>query len=165
MALQLILVRHALTLTAGLGDSDFDRALLHAGNAQCEWLGDFLLQNQISVNKVLSSPAQRAKTTAELLAKKLNINAESIEYNPVIYSSGAQQILDAVHQLGKDCKSLLLVGHNPIISLLANHFSENITTGLSPCDAVILRFNAEDWPHANSKTLTASEWVRNAVTY
>jgi phosphohistidine phosphatase len=75
-------------------------------------MGKVLADLQFTPDKILSSPARRARQTAELLAKACNYK-ESIEWHDSFYEGSSDDLLSALRRLPDVIERALLVGHNP----------------------------------------------------
>ncbi len=112
--------------------SDFDRPLNKRGEEDAPLMAGVLKQRQVSPDLILSSPANRAKATAKIVAKELAYAPEYIRYQESIYESTVMNIMMLVNALEEQVESCLLIGHNPALTGLINalnHFSlDNLPT-------------------------------------
>jgi phosphohistidine phosphatase len=102
---------------------DFDRPLAPRGEKDAPRMGKWLHQNGLVPDLVVSSPAQRARATAELVVGKLHIRRKRITFDDRIYEAGLRQLLDVVATHGADSDAMLLVGHNPGLEELIAHLA------------------------------------------
>ena len=128
--MNLLLVRHG---KAGdhdewieQGKSDFDRPLTSKGREEMKDIASRLAKFAGHFDRVVTSPFVRTVQTAEILAKEFDINVESLD--ALAYTSG---IKSAVDWLGKQKEkaSLILVGHEPTLSQLAEALLTGRTDG------------------------------------
>jgi phosphohistidine phosphatase len=92
--------------------SDFDRPLAPKGRKQMKALTPLFAGLGTVPDWLLSSPAQRTKETAELLARRIKFGRE-ISYDLRIYEAAGQILLDVLREQPKTADHLVLVGHNP----------------------------------------------------
>jgi phosphohistidine phosphatase len=119
MARQLWLLRHAEAEPHGArGDSE--RRLTERGERQARTAGIALRRLGVKFDAVLFSPKVRARDTAALAAEAWSTQQRKRlgEYPPLAGGFDAQQALDALASVDAD-GNLLLVGHEPDLSLLA----------------------------------------------
>jgi phosphohistidine phosphatase len=121
----LILVRHAKSSQSyGLG-SDFDRPLNDRGFRDASDMGKKLFKKKIAIDQFVSSPAIRAKTTAELFIAEYGRKQKEILLIPLLYHAGADNFSEVVGGLVDDVGHAALFSHNPGItefaSSLTNH--------------------------------------------
>ncbi|WP_045728767.1 histidine phosphatase family protein [Xanthomonas sp. GPE 39] len=107
---EVILLRHAHAEPADTGQADFDRPLSPHGLAEAETAGRWLLEQRLVPDRVLCSPARRARETLEAILGLTGYVEQRLE--PRIYeaTSGTLAGLLDGH---RDVERLLLVGHNP----------------------------------------------------
>ena len=74
----LILVRHAKSSHSFGFSSDFDRPLNDRGFREASEMGKKLFKKKILIDQFVSSPALRAKTTAELFAAEYDRKMKEI---------------------------------------------------------------------------------------
>ncbi|NIP30788.1 MAG: hypothetical protein GTO02_12900, partial [Candidatus Dadabacteria bacterium] len=88
MSCNLLLVRHAKSSWDNADLQDFDRPLNKRGFKNAPEMGKRLLKKGLIINLIYSSPALRAITTAELIAKEIGYESSKIIYKPEIYEAG-----------------------------------------------------------------------------
>jgi phosphohistidine phosphatase len=117
---RLILLRHAKSSWDHDGLADHDRPLAKRGLRDAPHMGKRLAQHGIAPKLLLTSSAVRARTTAELVIEALGRPDVEIRIEPAIYLASPGQLLDAVASQDDDVGELILVGHNPGMTQLAN---------------------------------------------
>ena len=140
---QLWIQRHCLAASSWSGSDDHDRPLAPAGNRDAERAGNQLAQWNAALDRILCSSAERTSTTALLVAQ---VCAPSLTPRPVrrLYSGSPDTYLEVLRQSGGDADSLLIVGHNPTISMLASLLGR-ASIGMSPGTIVGVRLELDDW--------------------
>ena len=91
-----------------------------------------------------SSPARRALTTAEIIAKKLDYKLKNIVVDDRLYVGAVHGLLDVIHKLGDKPERVMLFGHNPELTELAHRLSSKITH-MPTCAVAEFKFNANSW--------------------
>lgn len=129
----LYLLRHAKSSWANPEIPDFQRPLNKRGKKDAPMMGRILANKGVKVDLILSSPAKRAKKTAKKVAKQIKYSKEKIVFKQEIYEARIADLLTAIHQTPNEINSLMLVGHNPTLTDLANllcsdFHTENIPT-------------------------------------
>jgi phosphohistidine phosphatase len=107
---KLILLRHAHAESATPGQSDRDRPLSREGLAEAEAAGRWLKDHGHVPDRILCSPAARTLQTLEQVLLALGYIEQRTE--PRIYEATPGTLLQVADE-HRDCRSLLLVGHNP----------------------------------------------------
>ncbi|HEX4186964.1 MAG TPA: phosphohistidine phosphatase SixA [Solirubrobacteraceae bacterium] len=123
MARQLWLLRHAEAEPHG-SRPDSERRLTVRGERQARAAGRALARIGVKFDAVLVSPKARARQTAELAAQAWSPAQRKRlrEHPPLAGGFDAAQALDALEGLDADA-CLLLVGHEPDLSLLAGELT------------------------------------------
>jgi phosphohistidine phosphatase len=144
--LRLTLVRHAKTEPAHPGQEDWDRALETRGQRDAPEMGRRLKQQQLKPDKVLSSPAVRAITTATIMARELGVAASKMIQDERLYLAGPKDMLKVIHELGGTAAHLMVVGHNPGITEFADRISRERSIDNMPTGAFYtLEFEIGEW--------------------
>jgi len=144
--LRLTLVRHAKTEPAHPGQEDWDRVLEARGQRDAPEMGRRLKQQHQKPDKVLSSPAVRTITTANIMARELGVSASKIVQDERLYLAGPKDMLQVVHELGGNAGHLMVVGHNPGITEFADRVSSDRSIDNMPTGAFYtLEFDIAAW--------------------
>ncbi len=122
----LVLVRHGSAVRGG-PYADVDRPLLEAGVEQAENTGRALARLGVRPASVLTSPAQRCRHTAELLATALSVPGSRLHTDAGLAAgAGAGRILAALAArvaqnvaVAPESATYVLVGHQPDLEALA----------------------------------------------
>jgi len=69
---------------------------------------------------LIASPARRTQQTAEIFARELQIPERHVRLDEVMYLAPPDTILKVIHGCGPRIERLMIIGHNPGISALAN---------------------------------------------
>jgi phosphohistidine phosphatase len=123
----LFLIRHAKSSWDNTALPDKDRPLDDRGKRDAPKMGKRLAKRDVKPDLILSSPAMRALTTAEIIAKKLDYKLEDILVDDRLYASEADDLLNVIHELGDKLELVMLFGHNPELTELAHRLSSEIT--------------------------------------
>jgi len=119
--LRLYLVRHAHAGWAPPGSRDFDRPLDALGLAEARSVALQAYTAGLVPGRIVSSPARRcAETTAAFLEIFGDLPAS---FDDRFYSDGMDAYLDSIRSHA-DARSLMLVGHNPMIETLSSVLAE-----------------------------------------
>lgn len=98
--------------------TDIERPLTPKGREMADALARRLSGRLDAVDLLLVSPAARARQTADPMQQRLNPGEVRIE--PEIYHNGALKILDLLTPLPEATSTVVLVGHEPTVSILAH---------------------------------------------
>lgn len=117
--LSLILFRHGKSDWSADNGNDRDRPLAQRGVRAARTMGAFLASTGQLPDKVLCSPAQRARETVNLASRQGNWPCP-IEIAEQLYESNAKQVLGFLQAHQDETSTLLLTGHEPIWSELCS---------------------------------------------
>jgi phosphohistidine phosphatase len=142
----LLLLRHAKSSWTDDATPDFARPLAPRGERDAPAMGERLRTSGITIGRILSSPALRARRTAELVAAALRNAADDIELVPELYLAAPRAILDVIARQLDTVDSLLVVGHNPGLTELANALLPELDLDhLPPAAVVAFSCDAPHW--------------------
>jgi len=131
--LTLILFRHAKSDQSS-AEADIDRPLNPRGLRQAPEAGRWLAENVDGIDLAVVSPAHRAQTTWDLASAELAQPPET-RIDDRVYNASISDLLDVVHDVPDDVRTVVLVGHNPgiedLASLLTNDSVEMPTSALA----------------------------------
>lgn len=139
MARTLVLLRHA---KAERSDrlADADRPLTERGRADAGVAGAWLAAHGYVPDVVVCSPAKRTRQTWQAVAPALP-STPTVRYDKRVYAGGAQDLLSIVTGTGDEVLRLLLIGHNPAISMLSELLDPDggpgDSDGLRTCGLVV----------------------------
>ncbi len=136
----LYIMRHAKSSWDDFSISDFDRPLNHRGERDAPLMAEILKQKHILPDLILSSPANRAKTTATIVADRLGYARENIHYQESIYESSQMNIMMLINALDEEFNSCLLLGHNPALTGVVNLLDDVRLSNLPTAGIVGFRF-------------------------
>lgn len=157
----LYLIRHAKSSWDDILLDDFDRPLNQRGMNNAPFMAKVLLKKQIFPDLILSSPAQRAKTTAEIFAQELKLT-NRITFEKRLYLTSTQTLLDILQQIPNKYNTIFLFGHNPELTQFANQFSSTYIENIPTCGIVGFEFLIQDWSKLckENSTLTLFEFPK-----
>ena len=113
----LTIVRHGKA--EAQAETDYLRPLSKRGLKQCRHIASALKRLDPPVDLIVSSPALRAKTTAESIAEEIAYR-RPILWQEEIYAASADALLRCVSAFPEDVVHVLMVGHNPGLEQLVS---------------------------------------------
>lgn len=151
----LYLIRHAKSSWDNEGITDFDRPLNKRGNRDAPFMALLLKNEKVLPDLIISSPAVRAISTAEIFAEELNYKLEKILSEKSLYLCGIKELEAIVQSIPDTNKIVFLFGHNPAITNYANHLGNKFITNIPTCGIVGIEFKEKSWrevERSNGKT-------------
>src|SRR5947209_14390420 len=110
---QLFVLRHAKSSWEEPGLADHERPLAPRGRRAVEAIAAHVNATGITPELVLCSSARRTRETLEGVA----VGGEHV-IEPALYGASAEEVLDRLHQVPDEVRSVMLVGHNPTLQTL-----------------------------------------------
>ncbi len=125
--------------------SDKQLALTLQGSDDARRTGRALLRMGTVPQVITCSAAQRAVSTATIMAQVLGL--DPVTASAALYSAGPERYLEEVQLLPVKLEVALVVGHNPAISRLAQLLRrEGVSSGqFIPGGLACLEFADENW--------------------
>lgn len=140
---KLLILRHAKSSWADPDLADFDRPLNERGMLAAPFMGSLMSAEGLVPELIVSSPAERAKHTAELAKAGGAMDAE-ILFEDRIYEASPQTLMQVAREVQSSIGSIMIVGHNPgiegFIRLLTGAPEAMPTSALAEIDLEI-----NDW--------------------
>jgi phosphohistidine phosphatase len=130
----LLLARHAKSDWGVLGAADHDRTLNSRGRRDAPAMARRLVDDDLLVDRIVSSSAVRARGTADEYAAAFGVGV--IE-EPLLYAATARSILAIAAALPDESEVAMLVGHNPgmsdAVAELTGAFEDLPTCAVAEC--------------------------------
>ena len=143
--LRITLVRHAKSSWNDAGLSDFERPLNGRGQRDAPVMAERLHALKRMPDRLISSPALRAISTARIFAKEFGIRAQDIELRPRIYDASLATLVEVVREISPEVRHALLFGHNPGFSELACWLAHCPFQEMPTCAIASLELNVSAW--------------------
>ena len=141
----LVLVRHAKSSWKDPTLDDRERPLNKRGERDAPEMGARLARRKHRPDLIVSSPAVRALQTARIIANKLGYARKEIVVEERLYGAGVVELLDVIRNADESVATLMLFGHNPGLTELANHLGPREIPNLPTCGVLYLRFETDTW--------------------
>ena len=138
------MLRHAQSAGKQSRQHDYDRDLTAVGEAKAKALGQKIKKENINIDLILSSDAVRTRRTVAFLNETLKLTEEKIQFETELYDALLIEWIDRIHKLPDEVQVVMVVGHNPAISMLATNF-HNAIVDLGPGELIAFEFNVNSW--------------------
>jgi phosphohistidine phosphatase len=148
----LYLLRHAKAESVTLQSPDEDRTLTTRGIDDAKKLATKLIKKEIRFDLILTSPAIRAITTAQIISNQLKHKQRFLEVDKKLYQADSITLLTIASKLHKKIKSVMLVGHNPALENLVTLIVGELVS-MQTCALIELSFEIKDWRDLNKSPL------------
>ncbi|MGD9303488.1 MAG: histidine phosphatase family protein [Desulfobacterales bacterium] len=141
----LYLVRHAKSSWKYPNLDDFERPLNKRGRKNAPFMGKVLKKLKVAPDLVMSSPANRAATTARIIAAAINYPLENIVYSEAIYEFSENALIHVIKQIEDSVNNAMVVGHNPAINGLANYIGDQPISNIPTCGVFCVDLDISSW--------------------
>jgi phosphohistidine phosphatase len=141
----LILVRHAKSSHSFGLSSDFDRPLNDRGFREATEMGKRLFKNKTPIDQFVSSPALRAKTTAELFSDEYDRKMKEIYFIPSLYNAALEDFSEAISGMEDAYHHIALFSHNPGITDFASSLTTNHISQMPTCSVFAVSASIDSW--------------------
>ena len=141
----LFLIRHAKSSWKDPSLDDIDRPLNKRGKRDAPFMAKLLRGKGIQPDRLISSPANRALTTAEHFAKAFEVPKSKIDIQDLVYEAAPEDIHQLIRALPTAENTILLFGHNPTFTAVTNYFSEEYIANVPTCGIVQIQANTDTW--------------------
>jgi phosphohistidine phosphatase len=140
----LFLIRHAKSSRDDASLPDRNRPLNDRGLHDAPMMGRRLGRSGVKPDLLVSSPALRALTTAQLVADAIGYPREDIAMEDSIYESSPERLLAIIRGLDGKLDCVMVFGHNPEFAGLAHRLAPEITE-MPTCAVAELHFDTNAW--------------------
>jgi phosphohistidine phosphatase len=95
--------------------------------------------------RIVTSSAVRARATAEAFASELELDAAALVVRPEIYGAAIPEMMELIRQIDDRLMCVMIVGHNPTLSELAQRLAGPDVGNLATCAVVTLGLDGRGW--------------------
>ncbi len=138
-------IRHAKSSWENPGMRDIDRPLNPRGLRDAPFMAKLLKGKGVEIDQIIASPANRAFTTATYFSEEYGIDKDKIIVDRSIYEAYPETVLDIVQALDNSLNTVLLFGHNPSFTSIANLFSMEYIANVPTCGIVKVEADIKEW--------------------
>ncbi len=156
----LFITRHAKTIPGGGQLADFDRYLSPRGPKDLKLVANELIELEYEPDLIISSPAVRAKQTAEIMAELFDYPVGQIKYLNHLYGYfSTQQIIKDISQIGAKARSVMIVGHNPSMAELGEDLTYSFHEHLPTSGTLVIDFEVTKWDYVSEGSGMLSQFI------
>lgn len=141
----LTLLRHAKARPGDASLADKDRPLNERGERDAPVIGRRLRDRGARPSLILTSPALRALQTARLIAEAIGYPREFLQREIELYLAPPADILAVLARQDDAFNDILVCGHNPGLTELANQLTGSQIDGIPTCGLVVIEAPIRRW--------------------
>ena len=140
-----ILVRHAKSSWANFSLPDFERPLNERGKHDAPMMAKRLLQRGVRIDAFITSPAKRAKRTAQAFADAYGRSGDEIIYHDELYLAEIPAFQSIISQVDDRFSQVAIFSHNGGITDYANTLSNARIDEMPTCGIFAVHADCEHW--------------------
>ena len=104
-----------------------------------------LLDKKIKIDAFISSPAKRAKKTAELFASQYKSDKKDIIFFEKLYLADTEAFFDVISQTDDAYSTIAIFSHNEGITQFANQLSDVRIDDMPTCSIFGVKMKLKKW--------------------
>jgi len=124
MKRKLFVLRHGKS-DWSTGKPDFERPLVERGRLGAQRMAAWMQSQGWVPEHVVSSSAERARTTAEAACKTMGLQTGALRLEDGAYAASVGELLAVLADSPKKARSVMLVGHNPGLESLVEYLADD----------------------------------------
>jgi phosphohistidine phosphatase len=117
---RLTLLRHGIAQSIDACAEDFERALTHRGGIEVREMAARIVRRVLIPDLILVSPAERAWTTAEIVADACELDARQVQCARELYLGTPEAVWRLLQGRNAALRHIMICGHNPGLSQIAS---------------------------------------------
>jgi len=149
---RLLVIRHAKTHPAHLGQKDIDRMLNERGLQDAPRMAQRLVERGITIDAFVSSPANRAYATACFFAAAYQVPESGVQKIAAMYHPDAENLFRIVSRLPDTVDTAALFSHNPGLTDFVNLLSDIRIDHLPTCGIFAVAADIKHWSEFKAAT-------------
>jgi phosphohistidine phosphatase len=165
---QLFLLRHGKSSWDNPALPDFSRPLAIRGRKAARRMGKEMASRGWVPDLAIVSAAIRTRQTWECVVSQWPKNSCVFEFSDSIYEAQPERILAEIRKTGSATQSLLVIGHNPGLEMLAMQLASGTSEATAlrtmsrkfPTAALVRFQTAERWANLNAGSAELTHFLR-----
>lgn len=146
---QLLLVRHAKSSWANIGQDDFDRSLNDRGLKDAPDMAERIKAKGIQIDQFISSNALRAFTTASFFADAFEQKPSKIFQLKQLYHAPPAIYYQLIQDIDDSIKTAAIFAHNPGITDFINEMDLLYVPNMPTCGVYAINIETHHWADFN----------------
>ncbi|NJM15789.1 MAG: histidine phosphatase family protein [Bacteroidales bacterium] len=155
---RLLIVRHGKSSWGYENVADIDRPLKNKGVKNGYEIAGRLAENNMAPDIILSSPAIRALHTAMVFTRVCKLPLKQLEIKEELYFGNETEIAEIIKESSDEIGTLMIVGHNPTFTSLANLFIKDDIDNVPTTGVVNITFETNFWKKITKELVTGFEF-------
>jgi phosphohistidine phosphatase len=141
----LLIIRHAKSGWDDPSLSDFERVLTERVKSDAAMMAKRIKKKSIKIDAFISSPAVRAKRTAEIFMKEYKEGRKKLLLIPALYEASVHVFYEVMETLDNHLESVALFSHNPGVAEFVNSLECSPVDNMPTCAVFALKIKTRLW--------------------
>ncbi|WP_405383198.1 SixA phosphatase family protein [Maribacter sp. LLG6340-A2] len=140
----LLLMRHGKS-SWELNVGDQDRPLGQRGITDAHLVGKELAKQNLQIDHVYSSPANRALHTCMISLGELGYPLQDCSIESNLYDFSGEKVINVIRHLDNNLNTVMIFGHNHAFTYIANLFGDKHLENVPTSGFVHIQFKESSW--------------------
>jgi phosphohistidine phosphatase len=140
---------------------DHQRPLKGRGTKDCMLVSAKVKLEVTPPEKIISSDAVRALTTALSFKNALSVDDSDFTTNHDLYDFGGQNVMKVITELDDSLERVMIVGHNHAFTSVVNMLGDKYIDNVPTCGFMILEFDVDSWKKIKTGKLVMKIFPRD----
>ena len=141
---KIILVRHGKSSWEH-NVIDHERPLKDRGILDATRVAETFKQENIVVDRILSSDAKRASTTCNIFVRTLEINNNIVDFKYDLYDFSGESVVKIIKSCSDSVNNVMIFGHNHAFTSIANTYGSLYIDNVPTSGLVVLDIDIDHW--------------------
>jgi phosphohistidine phosphatase len=141
----LLLIRHAKSSWDSADLPDFKRPLNKRGAHDAPMMAKRLHKKEIAIDRFITSPAKRARKTAEAFMEVYDRKEKEMVEAPSLYEGSVADFYSVIEALDDGDVSVAVFAHNPGITEFVNSLECSPVYNMPTCAVFALKIKTAHW--------------------
>lgn len=156
----LVLLRHAKSDKSNMTMPDIQRPLEESGREEAKEMGEYIKQNVMGLDAIVSSPSVRTKQTLEIICPIIGFAYDKVIWDSSLYACSGDHLVKTIKEKSHG-QVVMFVGHNPSITDVANALQdEQIIDEVKTCGVVQIWFPVGAWSRISADSSKLSFYAK-----
>lgn len=140
-----IIVRHAKSSWADYNLADVERPLNRRGKFDAPLMANIMKEHGYEPEKIYLSHSKRTRSTVKPIAQTLEIDKKNITVTTSLYHGYEDDYIDIISEEDNDINCIMLIGHNPGITYIANSCQGASIDNVPTCGVIKVESVIDNW--------------------
>jgi len=127
------------------GQDDFERPLNDRGHRDAPAMAERLMDKKVEIDGFISSPANRALTTAAYFAKAYGLHKKDILLFRELYHAAPASFYEVISKTADTISSAVVFSHNPGITSFVNELTLTKIDNMPTCGIFAVKADCNSW--------------------